>query len=71
VPPEIAKLKGTPLLVLYGADDKASCGASLSRELGDIRSLPGGHHFDHNYQQLIQSVLDALNKQSPERAGPR
>ncbi len=68
VPPEIMKLKGMPLLVLYGADDQDSCGAALSRELGDIRALPGGHHFDRDYSQLVQPLLKAVEKRERDPA---
>ncbi len=68
VVPEIMKLKGLPLLVLYGDDDPSSCGSVLPRELGDIRSIPGGHHFDRDYPRVIQPILDSIAKRKRQAA---
>ena len=64
VQPELLKLRGTPLLVLYGENDEASCGSELPADLGDIRSLPGGHHFDRDYPAIIAPILDSITRRS-------
>ena len=64
VPTEIEKLKGLPLLVLYGDKDKSTCGAALSYDWAAIRSLPGDHHFGRDYPRMTRVILDALEKAS-------
>ncbi len=62
VPPEIAKLKGWPLLILYGDRDEESCVATLPPDLGDIRVLPGDHHLGRDYPRIIRDILEARKR---------
>lgn len=58
VPPEIARLRGARLLIVYGDKDESSCGAVLPKDVGRIVSVPGDHHFNRNYDLLAQLILD-------------
>lgn len=64
VPPEITRRRGTPLLVVYGEKDDSSCGAILSKDLGQIVCVPGDHHFNRDYDRLAQLILGLVRAPS-------
>jgi len=70
VPAEIRKLKGLPLLVIYAADDKESCGAKLPGDVGEIHALTGGHHFGGDYDALVRLILVSLEEQHQKSVSP-
>jgi type IV secretory pathway VirJ component len=55
--PEMARLADTNVLCIYGAEetDSACEGLAANRRL----RLPGGHHFDGNYEELGRRILQA------------
>ena len=60
--PEILKLSAVTVLCVYGRDEEASACRELPKGRGDLRpvELPGGHHFDSNYQTLAETILREL-----------
>lgn len=60
VPPEIERLRGPPLLIVYGEKDASSCGPRLSEHLGRVVRVPGDHHFNRDYDRLAALILDQL-----------
>lgn len=64
--PEVARLGGTPVLCIYGADDADD---SLCPQLHGARrqvlQLPGGHHFGGDYRDLVDHVLAAADSGRP------
>ena len=63
VTPEIGKLTGIRLLCIYGAEEaKASVCPGLTNAGVEIMELPGGHHFDGNYNNLADQILRRAEK---------
>ena len=60
IAPELERLRGMPLLCIYGAGEvRSGCrgaDATLIRQV----ERPGGHHFDGNYRALALIILAAL-----------
>ncbi len=69
VRPELAALRGVPVLCVYGTDEKDS----LCRDLGpDLRwidavELDGGHHLGGDYARLATLIADAAEQDQTER----
>lgn len=63
VPPELAKLSGVRLLCVYGSEETKSsvCPGLNSRDV-EVLQLPGGHHFDGDYNKLADQILRRLPK---------
>ena len=59
VPPEVAKLRGLPLLIIHGDKDDASCAAELAPDVGGFAKVPGDHHFARDYDLLARLILEA------------
>ncbi|HXW96643.1 MAG TPA: AcvB/VirJ family lysyl-phosphatidylglycerol hydrolase [Gemmatimonadales bacterium] len=55
--PEVEKLQGHPMLCIYGAKEDDSLCPNLPPGLADLAKLPGGHHFDGDYQGLATLIL--------------
>jgi type IV secretory pathway VirJ component len=55
--PEIRKLRGMPVLCVYGSDETDSACRGLSPDLANEMSLPGGHHFGGAYREIARSIL--------------
>jgi type IV secretory pathway VirJ component len=55
--PDIERLRGLPMVCLYGADDHDAVCPSLPAGLTDVRRLPGGHHFGGDYAAVTRAVL--------------
>ncbi|AMV71210.1 virulence factor family protein [Desulfuromonas carbonis] len=61
IAPELAKLKGTKVLCLYGEEEQET----LCRDLppGDVGLQPlalgGGHHFNNDYVRLVELIFTA------------
>jgi type IV secretory pathway VirJ component len=57
--PEAAKLPADRILCVYGSEDRD---ASLCPTLkgAAVVEIPGGHHFNHDYERLGRVILDGL-----------
>jgi type IV secretory pathway VirJ component len=64
VQPEVAKLRGTPVLCLYGSKDRgAICPSLASAGLARAVEHPGGHRVGGgDGPALVATILDALPK---------
>ena len=60
VAPELDKLRGTPLLCMYGSDEDDSPCPKLDPRLVTAVELGGGHHFGGDYRALARRILAAL-----------
>jgi len=61
VRPEVEKLRGMPILCVYGEEDKGTLCPSLAGAPGiDIVALKGAHHFDGGYGNVGRIILDHL-----------
>jgi type IV secretory pathway VirJ component len=64
--PEVAKLRGKPLLCLYGQEEDDSLCTEIGR-LGKAVSFQGSHHFNGAYGSLADRILrEALPAAAPQ-----
>jgi len=66
--PEIRKLSSATTLCLYGDGDADSICPDIHPAHVQVMKLPGGHHFNGNYQQLAELILHAVG--APITAAP-
>jgi type IV secretory pathway VirJ component len=57
--PEVDRIKGLPVLCIYGADEKDSLCPKLDQKKIKVIEVKGGHHFDGDYTALAQHILEA------------
>jgi type IV secretory pathway VirJ component len=57
--PEINRIKGLPVLCIYGEDESDSLCPKLDPKKFNIVKLKGGHHFDGDYANLARQILAA------------
>jgi type IV secretory pathway VirJ component len=55
--PDIERLRGLPMVCLYGESDPDAVCPKLPAGLTEVRRLPGGHHFGGDYAAVARSVL--------------
>jgi type IV secretory pathway VirJ component len=55
--PEVAKLRGTKLLCVYGAEEEASLCPTLPEGTAVLDRRPGAHHFGGDYAALAEKIL--------------
>lgn len=57
IAPLLGRLKGLPIVCIYGATDRGQACARFPAELIRPVRLPGGHHFDGDFDALSRAVL--------------
>lgn len=57
--PEVAKLRGLPLICVYGSGESESLCRDLDPALGARVELPGDHHFGGDYAGIARRILAA------------
>ena len=60
VQPELARLRGTPMVCVFGSDEKSSGCRQAPQGLLRKVERKGGHHFDGDLAALVQDVLQLL-----------
>lgn len=55
--PELLKLKGIPILCLYGTAEKGSLCPGLDPSLAEVRAFRGGHHLGGDYRALADTLF--------------
>ena len=60
--PEVAQIPEKKLFCIYGEEEKEDTGCLQSEMKGEAFKLPGGHHFDENYEHLGQIIMQAIDK---------
>ena len=60
VRPELEALRGLPLLLFRGAADRGSVCEEWPPGLGEMVTLPGGHHLAGAYRQIAAHILGRL-----------
>ncbi|MBX7185391.1 MAG: virulence factor family protein [Vicinamibacteria bacterium] len=63
--PEVARLKGLPVLCLQGQDDDDSACRGIPPSFARTVVLPGGHHLGGDYSRVGALILDALGAKKP------
>jgi len=56
--PELEKLRGRPMLCIFGEQERGSLCPELPSGLAEKVELAGGHHFGGDYRALVQLILD-------------
>ena len=56
--PEVERIHFIPVLCIYGEDEDDSLCPKLDPQKVTVVKVKGGHHFDGNYQELAQIILD-------------
>lgn len=65
VAPELARLRGLPMLCFYGTEDADALCRSADPTLVEAHSVPGGHRIGHEYGPVADAILRALSPQGP------
>ena len=60
--PEVNQIPANKLFCIYGEEEKEDTGCLQPEMKGEAFRLPGGHHFDENYQHLGQVIMQAIDK---------
>ena len=58
--PEINRIRGLPVLCIYGEDEKDSLCPKLDPAQFNIVKLKGGHHFDGDYAGLAREIISSV-----------
>jgi type IV secretory pathway VirJ component len=58
--PEVGRLEAANVLCLYGSDESGSLCPKIPAGHVTAGKLPGGHHFDGNYDALAERILANL-----------
>jgi type IV secretory pathway VirJ component len=57
--PELNRIEGNKIFCIFGQEEKAdSACTALSTSGARLLELPGGHHFDQDYQKLTMRIID-------------
>jgi len=65
IAPEMQRLAGGHPLCVYGVEEDDSLCPSLDPRRIRLVKLPGGHHFDGNYEHLARIILDTAGIAAP------
>lgn len=65
IAPEVQKFDGGHPLCVYGVEEDDSLCPSLDPQKIRLVKLPGGHHFDGNYDHLAQIILETAGTTAP------
>ena len=58
--PEIEKMKGRPMLYIYGKEEADNISASIDHKAVKVITFNGGHHFGGNYRMITDTILTEL-----------
>jgi type IV secretory pathway VirJ component len=64
--PEVQKIHGIPFLCIYGDGEDDTICPQLSGSMVRVVKLPGGHHFDGDYDRLAEEILKAAIGATPK-----
>jgi type IV secretory pathway VirJ component len=65
IAPEARRMT-VPTLCVYGEDEDDSLCPQIKTQTFKALRLPGGHHFDGNYQKLAKLIMDAAATANPK-----
>ncbi len=70
--PELARLRGIPVLCIYGRDEADSLCPTLADGVAERVALPGGHHFGGDYDIVVRRIIAAaVGGRGAPQAGDR
>lgn len=64
--PEVQKMDGGNPLCVYGTEEDDTLCPSLDPKKVKLVKLPGGHHFDGDYDHLARLILEAAGTTAPK-----
>lgn len=62
--PEFAKVPANKVLCVYGQEDVEESGCTQPGAVGERLMLPGGHHFDEDYEKLARRLVQAIESRT-------
>ena len=65
--PELERLRGTPVLCVYGKDEKESLCRLADSSAVRVDRRPGRHHFDGDYDAIATEILSIIAPQDAKR----
>jgi len=65
--PEVDKMTAGLGLCIYGAEEKDSACPELDPAHMKLVKLPGGHHFDGDYDKLARIIMETAHTQVGRR----
>ncbi|TKB28608.1 virulence factor family protein [Desulfopila sp. IMCC35006] len=69
--PEMMRLPPDKILCIYGQEEKSETACSyLAHTRASILELPGGHHFDKDYEKLTRLILEHYPQQDAQGGKP-
>lgn len=58
--PEMVKVPASKIYCIYGAEEKDESGCTQPGANFERLELPGGHHFDNDYDKLARHMINAI-----------
>jgi len=58
--PEVEKLRGMPVLCIYGTQEPFTLCRDLPPSLATVKGVEGGHHFGQHYEEIVQEIVGLL-----------
>lgn len=58
--PEVEKLRGTPMLCVYGREDRSAVCKDLPADLMQTLELSGSHRIGSGYEEIVTAILQAV-----------
>ena len=65
--PELERLRGTPVLCVYGKDEKESLCRLADSSAVRVDRRSGRHHFDGDYDAIATEILSLMSPQDAKR----
>jgi type IV secretory pathway VirJ component len=59
--PALAALRGLPMVCVYGASDRDDACPTFQSNLIRQESLPGDHHFNEAYGEIVRAILQGAH----------
>ncbi|WP_462382365.1 virulence factor family protein [Pseudomonas sp. Marseille-QA0892] len=63
--PEMVKVPASKIYCIYGAEERDESGCTQPGAIGERLELPGGHHYDGDYDRLAQYMMKAIDARTP------
>ncbi len=67
--PAMRLLPPGKVFCVYGAEEKEETGCLQAQAVGESLELPGGHHFDEDYDKLAGIIMKAVEQRLTPRPG--
>lgn len=65
--PELARVPAQKIVCIYGSEETDESGCTQPGASGEMIELPGGHHFDEDYNKLAGYLMRAIDRRAAGR----